>query len=112
MNSKAEDNMELFSNFTNSTVNSTRNASEVTTTPGGARVHYARETEVSHMFRLVLYSLIFLLTLVGNSLVIAIVVKSKELKTGMGTLQFCRLIRRSEVMFIMCPTLYTVLHCM
>lgn len=77
--------MELSANYTNATLNSTLNTSEIVPTSGSLNSFYADETRVSQVFRIVLYSLIFVFTLVGNSLVIAIVIKSKELRTGKKT---------------------------
>lgn len=45
-------------------------------------VIYAKETNGSHIFRLILYSIIFMFTLLGNVAVMVVVIRTKELHTG------------------------------
>ena len=53
-----------------------------TTTASVAGMDYIKEPLVSKYLRLIVYSVIFLLTITGNALVLAVVYKIRELHTG------------------------------
>ena len=54
----------------------------LTPSPASQAVLYPQETSGSHIFRLILYGLIFVFTLLGNVAVVMTVVRTKELRTG------------------------------
>lgn len=53
-----------------------------TTTSSAAAMDYIKEPLASKYLRLIAYSVIFLLTITGNALVLAVVYKIRELHTG------------------------------
>lgn len=53
-----------------------------TTTASVAGMDYIKEPLASKYLRLIVYSVIFLLTITGNALVLAVVYKIRELHTG------------------------------
>ena len=69
------------------TVTASFNATATTNIPGD---QYVREPLASNVFRLIVYSIIFLLTITGNTAVLAVVYKIRELHTGkLGVFTMC-----------------------